>query len=270
MIAYYGRKATHMNCKINRTHNKLANVFGPEFDKSPEEIVNIIRKISKLELIGPGYNPIEVEVALYNNDYYIRPGDARNHFIKEFQKIFSESKNLEKVMDQKMAYIGTTIRLSCLIKKYFDETYFEEQAKQRTSNVMVSMNKDKLRTYLKKLDRVKLESFLNMVISCRLARGWFITNSSSTDFWGKIHESCRAVGVNVPEALDSVEGQRFLKNNKNYFFDALDAKVIANLLCDAIDLNIKMATSAAKKLCNSGCSAMLDYIRREVNAEMSA
>ena len=71
-----------MNCKINRTHNKLANVFGPEFDKSPEEIVNIIRKISKLELIGPGYNPIEVEVALYNNDYYIRPGDARNNFIK--------------------------------------------------------------------------------------------------------------------------------------------------------------------------------------------
>ena len=136
--------------------------------------------------------------------------------------------------------------------------------------MMVSMNKDKLRTYLKKLDRVKLESFLNMVISCRLARGWFISNSSSTDFWAKIHESCREVGVKVPEALDSVEGQRFLKNNKNYFFDALDAKVIANLLCDAIDLNIKMATSAAKKLCNSGCSAMLDYIRREVNAEISA
>ena len=270
MIAYYGRKVTHMNCKINRTNNKIDHVWGAKFDKSPEEIINIIRKISKQKLIGPGYNPVEVEVALYNNDYYIRPGASRNHFIKEFQKIFSERKNLEKVMDQNMAYIGTTIQLSCLIKKYFDETYFEEQAKQRTSNAMVSMNKDKLRTYLKRLDRFKLESFLNMVISCRLARGWFITNSNSTDFWEKIHESCRAVGVNVPEALDSVEGQRFLKNNKNYFFDALDAKVIANLLCNAIDLNIKMATSAAKKLCNSGCSAMLDYIRREVNAEISA
>ena len=108
-----------------------------------------------------------------------------------------------------------------------------------------------------------------MVISCRLARGWFITNSSSTDFWAKIHESCRAVGVNVPEALDSVEGQRFLNNNKNYFFDALDTKVIANLLCDAIDLNVKMATSAAKKLCNSGCNAMLDYIKREANVKIS-
>ena len=258
-----------MKCNINRTTNNFANVMGPEFNQSPEEIINIIKKVSKLKAIGPGYTPIEVEVALYNNDYYIRPGETRHRFIKEFQEIFVKTKSLKKVLGENIAYIGTTIQLLGLIQKFFDETYFEEQVKQRLSSETITINKDKLRTYLKKLDSARLESYLNMVISCRLARGWFVTNSSSTNFWAKIHESCRAVGVNVPEALDSVEGQKFLKNNKNYFFDALDTKVIANLLCDAIDLNIKTATSAARKLCNSGCNAMLDYIKREANAKIS-
>ena len=261
--ADYGGKVTHMKCNINRTTNNFANVFGPEFDKHPEEIINIIRKVSKLKVIGPGYNPKEVEITLYNNDYYVRPGATRQRFIKEFQEIFAKTKQLKKVLGENVAYIGTTIQLLCLIQKFFDETYFEEQVKQRLSSETITINKDKLRTYLNKLDSARLESFLNMVISCRLEKGWFITNASSTGFWAKIHESCRAAGVNVPEALDTGEGQKFLKSNKNFYFNALDTKVIANMLCDAIDLNIDMATSAAQKLYNYGCDAMIDYIKRE-------
>ena len=95
MIAYDGRKEKHMKCKINRTVNSnTANVFGPEFDKTPEEIINIIRKISKLHAIGPDYNPIEVEVALYNNDYYVRPGDTKQRFMREFKKIYEGTNSL--------------------------------------------------------------------------------------------------------------------------------------------------------------------------------
>ena len=96
----------------------------------------------------------------------------------------------------------------------------------------------------------------------------FVTDVSSAGFWAKIYESCRAAGVNVPEELDSNEGLEFLnnKNNKSFYFKALSTKVIANMLCDAIDLDIEVATSAAKKLYTSGCDAMSNYIHREIGA----
>ena len=39
--------------------------------------------------------------------------------------------------------------------------------------------------------------------------------------------------------------------------------MIANMLCDAIDLDIEVATSAAKKLYKSGYDAMINYINRK-------
>ena len=137
-------------------------------------------------------------MALYNNDYYVRPGVTKQRFLKAFQEIFATTKQLGKVLGENAAYIGTTIQLLCLIQKFFDEIYFEEQVKQRLSSETISINKDKLRTYLNKLDRNKLESFLEMVIICRQHHGLFITNVSSAGFWEKIHESCREAGVNVP------------------------------------------------------------------------
>jgi hypothetical protein len=90
----------------------------------------------------------------------------------------------------------------------------------------------------------------------------FVTDVGSAGFWKKIHESCRAVGVDVPQELDSVEGQKFLNNNKNVYFKVLSTKVIANMLCDAIDLDIEVASAAAKKLYKSGYDAMINYINR--------
>jgi hypothetical protein len=80
----------------------------------------------------------------------------------------------------------------------------------------------------------------------------------------KIHEACRAAGVNVPEEFDSIEGQMFLNNNPGYYFNALSTKVIANMLCDAIDLDVEMALSAAKKLYNSGLDTMINYINSKI------
>ena len=57
-----------MKCNINRTTNSMANVFGSRFDLSTEEIINTIKKISKLDVIDLTFNPLDVEVALYNND----------------------------------------------------------------------------------------------------------------------------------------------------------------------------------------------------------
>ena len=59
-----------------------------------------------------------------------------------------------------------------------------------------------------------------------------------------------------------------MENNRTYYFNILSSKVLANLLCDAIDLDVNIATSAAQKLYNSGRSAMIEYIKREVKEKI--
>ena len=250
----------------NRTNNNMANVFGSQFDLSTEEIINIIRKMYNLKVIDFTFNPIEVEVALYNNDYYVRPGIAKERFVKELMELFAESKLQMGEADDKLIHFRYIILSLNIIKNYFDEAYFEEQVKRRKRSEAFVVNKDKLRMYLKKLDRDKLESFLDMMVICRRQYGLFISDINSAGFWAKIHDACRAAGVNVPEEFDSIEGQRFLNdsNNKSYYFNALSTKIIANMLCDAIDLDIAMASSAAKKLYTSGCDAMVNYIKQKV------
>ena len=255
-----------MKCNINKTkhHTGFANVFGPEFEKSPEEIINIIKKVIAIKVIDSTFNPVEVEVALYNSDYYVRP-TARIQFMMACKRAFE---GLEKEFDKNdegLYYLNWYLNAFALVKTNFDAEYFEEQVKQRMSSKIITINKNKLRMHLSKLDRVKLESFLNMVINCRLEKGWFLTNGSSTSFWAKIHESCRTAGLNVPEDFSSVEGQKFLNNNPGYYFNVLSTKAIANLLCDAIDLNVETATVAAKKLNNSGHEAMINYINRKIS-----
>lgn len=253
-----------MKCNINRTTNSMANVFGSRFDLSAEEIINTIKKISKLDVIDLTFNPLDVEVALYNNDYYIRPGVTKERFMMECRKAFGKIKPLHGKMDDNLLYFSYVIQVLDIIKKFFDEAYFEEQVRRRSQSATFTVNKDKLRMYLKKLDKEDLELFLNTVVGCRLKRGMFITDVSSSGFWAKIYEACRAAGVNVPQDLDSVEGQKFLNTNKSFYFKALSTKVFANMLCDAIDLDIEVAASAAKKLYNSGSREMINYINRKI------
>jgi hypothetical protein len=242
------------------THN-MANVFGPEFNLNNEEIINTIKKIFKLEVIDLTFNPLDVEVAFYNNDYYIRPGIAKDCFMMKCGKAFKELKAQQGKMDDNLLHFSYLIQVYGIIKEFFDEAYFEEQVRRRSQAATRTVNKDKLRMYLKKLDKDGLEMFLSMVVTCRRQRGMFITDVSSAGFWEKIHESCRAAGVNVPHELDSVEGQKFLNSNPNVYFQVLSTKVIANMLCDAIDIDIEVAASAAKKLYKSGYNAMINYIR---------
>ena len=261
-----------MNCKINRTKSNMAEAYGPEFNFTTDEIINIIRNTYQISAIGPGFNPIEVEVTLYNNDYYIRPGDVKNRFMKEFEKILSESNPLIKGLGfgDNMAYLCRIVQILALIQKYFDESYFKEQIAHRNQQIKPNVNKEKLGKFLKKLNKENFELFFSVVIEGRLEYGLFITEASSANLWRKIRESCRAAGANIPADSNIQELKEFMGNNRTYFFDILNCKVLANLLCDAIDLDITMATSAAQKLYNSGRSAMIEYIKREVKEKISA
>ena len=260
-----------MNCKINRTTNNMADVYGPEFNFTTDEIINIIRNTYQISTIGPGFNPIEVEVTLYNNDYYIRPGDVKNRFMEEFEKILSESNSLVKGLGfgDNMAYLCRIVQILVLIQKYFDESYFKEQIARRNQPIKPNVNKEKLGKFLKKLNKENFELFFSVVIEGRLEYGLFITDVSSANLWRKIRESCRAAGANVPEDIHLEELNEFMENIRTYYFNILSSKVLANLLCDAIDLDVNIATSAAQKLYNSGRSAMIEYIKREVKEKIS-
>ena len=254
-----------MRFEHNSNINNQASVFGEEFNLKPEEIINIIEKVCKPKYRDTSFDPKEVEIALYNCDYYIRPGAPKTRFVIECMKILQEYKWNKVKVDLDSLYTKTMLRVCVLIKNFFDEEYFNEKSKQRKTNSALNVKKVKLVMYLKRLDKGQLESFFNTIFSCRSNYGLFISDMSSATFWEEIRRACIKAGLDVPFELDSLEGQRFLYNNKGYYFKVLSTKTIASMLSNAIDLNIDMATSAAKKLRKYGYPAMLTYINTTVS-----
>ena len=242
----------------------MANLFGSEFNFTDEEIIDIIRRTHELKYFTPGFNPTEVEVTLFNKDYYIRPGTNNDNFMSKIMNVHRETEKMRGDMDDNLLHLIFIIQLLGVIKDCFDEVYFEEQIARRKQSTKIITNKDKLRKYMKKFNTEQLKTFLINLFICKNSYGLFISSISSTHFWESIHTACREKGTQVPLDFSTAEGQAFLKNNLNFYFDVLDNKVISNMLCDAIDLNIKVATSAAKKLYEFGGDAMINYIKHEV------
>jgi hypothetical protein len=254
-----------MKCNIkNKINNSMARVFGDDFNFSNEEIIEIIEKIYKLEAIDTNLRHEHVEVALYNCDYYIRPGKDKELFMEQFQNIFNQAKADFKVIPEWMAQWHCSIALIELIKQRFDEKYFNEQVKRRKT-ADDSACKDKLESYIKKLDNNQLKYFLTLIVSYRLSHGLFVSNNASTAFWAEIHEECRKRGYKTPYCLDTEEGKRFLINNNFYYFKILDKDTIATKLCDAIDLDVTLAEALAEKFYECGYEAATQYLNTMLN-----
>jgi hypothetical protein len=184
--------------------------------------------------------------------------------------VHRETEEMRGDIDDNLLHLIFIIQLLGVIKDCFDEVYFEEQIARRKQSTKIITNKNKLKKYIKKFNTEQLKTFLINLIICKNSYGMFISSISSTHFWESIHTACREKGTEVPLDFSTAEVQAFLKNNLNVYFDVLDTKVISNMLCDAIDLNIKVATSAAKKLYEFGSDAMIDYVKHEANARTSA
>ena len=259
-----------MKCNYkNNRNNSLAKAFGEDFNFSNEEIIEIIEKIYKLEVIDTNFRHEHVEVALYNCDYYIRPGKAKELFMKQFESIFKQTKADLRAMPEWMAQWHCSIALIELIKQRFDEKYFEEQVKRRRLDTSAA-HKDKLESYIKKFDDNQLKSFLTLIISYRLNNGLFVSNNASNAFWVEIEEECRKSGYKTPYCFDTEEGKRFLEKNNLYFFKVLSKEMIAAKLCDAIDLDVTLAEVVAKKFYESGYEATTQYLNTMINIRKHA
>ncbi len=255
-----------MKCNMN---NSMAKAYGEGFNLSTEEIINTIEKIYRLENIDTNFRHEDVEVALYNYDYYIRPGKDKILFIKRFEKIFWEIKKDLKDKPEWLVRWRCSLELMKLIKESFDEVYFKEQVARRT-RVMIPTGKGKLVSCLQKFDENQLKVFIRLVTHCRRQYGLFISETSSAALWKTMADKCRELGCDVPMAFDTKAGQDFLSRDPLYFFKWLDQKTIAVELCDAIDLDIALAVSTAKKFYKCGYEATLNYLNIKLRGRTSA
>ena len=249
-----------MKCNINNMdNNSMAKAYGEDFNLCTEEIINTIEKIYKLESIDTNFRHEDVDVALYNCDYYIRPGKEKTQFMKKLQEIVREIKKDLYDKPEWLVHRRFSMEAIKLIKESFDEKYFMEQIACGREDIS-PVEKDKLISYFKRFDERQLKEFFTIMIVSRHEHGLFISGPSSAILWSNIDDACRELGHKVPMELDSDEGRKFIANNPIYYLKWLDKKIIANILCEAIDKDLSLANSVAKKFYKSGYEATLNYI----------
>lgn len=250
-------------------NNKMVVANSTHFNVSTEQVIRSIEQVNKLEWIGPDFDSDAVYIAIENSDYYIRPGVNKVMFLRQFEEIFTEYKRLDKGTDSHTtAKAIMTMKFIKLIKTSFDESYFKEQIARRRNHVVG--NKDTLRNYLKRFDEAQLKEFIRIVILYRVNYGLFISNTSSDDMWEDFNRECRKIDQTIPSEMDLPAGKALISKDPLYFFDYLSKKDIANILCDAIDLDVSLAGSVAKKLYKCGEEATLNYLNIKLKERTSA
>ena len=246
-----------------KVDNKNLNNSAYEHRLSTDEIVAAISKICLPEPSEVDVEEKDLGLALANYDYFVKPGLPRKMFMSAFAHIFSEAKKLNNGQTTDAMYWN---QLLSLMRSFFDRAYFEAQIVRRRFN---PASKKKLAAQMKRFSQEQLYAFFSYMFIYKADHSLFISTYNGNIFWEAIANECRAVGLNVPRELDSVEGQRFLKMNPNFYFKVLSVKQISTLLLEAIDLDMNIAASAAKRLNEQGVYAMAKYLDLKVR-EMSA
>ena len=246
----------------NNTNNPMAKIFGNEFNLSTKEVADCIERVYKMDISNDCFRFEDVDVALCNSDYYVRPGESKRAFKQEWMKVFIEANAIDDNEFKTFYIMFNTIKL---IRKYFDEEYFQEQIARRQIS---TGDKIKLKTYMSKFNKTQLFRFMIAVRTTKSEKGMFISEASHVALFKEIDDECRRNGANIPIALNSPEGVELLRQHPFYYFEILSTKTISDLLCEAIDLDVNLATTIAGKLWNSGYEAMLNYLNEKLNIEL--
>ena len=124
-------------------------------------------------------------------------------------------------------------------------------------------SKTMLRNYLYSFNCKQLKIFIRFVIQGRREARLFISNVSSFQFWTTIGEECRKKNPTDPRLQAKYLCESF-GGNSFYFFDYLSKKKIAEIFCDHIDKDIKLAEKAAHIFCKSGIKEAGEYVNAEL------
>jgi hypothetical protein len=248
--------------KVNvKNMNRNDSVY--ERPRSTDEVIAAIERICIPDIPNIQLAPKDLDIALANYDYFVKPGIPQRQFANKFSCIFSALKN--RAEDDDDAFVRYDMALLMLIRGSFDQSYFDLQIMRRKR----PFDSRKLAIQMKRFNQEQLFHFFHHIIIYRVNHGLFISTFNSNELWERLANECREVGLNVPRELDSIEGQHFLRSNPYYYFDVLSVKKISDILFDAINLDVNIATSAAKRLNERGVDAMARYLNMKVR-EMSA
>lgn len=221
------------------------------------EVKNAIETIVKLDVVGEEFPHKELDLAIVNCDYYVRPGVARSGFMFWFNRIMDGEfptelldKNIPKEMRIPMMLAG-------LVRTFFDKSYFEEFF----STTVMEVNCSIVKKIMKNFSTKELKNFFILLINGRGRGEMFISNANSTNMWKKFNDECRNIDNSVPEINKMSTGYSdFTQNNPIYFFNYLKPKQITEIICDSIDKNVDIAEKLARLLHDSGYSEAKRYL----------
>lgn len=221
------------------------------------EVKNAIETIVKLDVIGEEFPHKELDLAIVNCDYYVRPGVERTAFMFWFHRIMDGEFSTELLDKNIPKEMRVPMTLAGLVRTFFDKSYFEEFCNTPVMTVNCSIVKKIIKNFSTK----ELKNFFILLINGRGRGDMFISNSNSTNMWKRINDECRNVDNSIPKINEmSMAYSAFTHNNPIYFFDYLPSKKIAEIICDSIDKNMDIAEKLARLLQNSGYSDAKRYL----------
>ena len=221
------------------------------------DVKNAIETIVKLDVVGEEFPHKELDLAVVNCDYYIRPGINRKMFMFWFDNIKAGQFNFNLIDPNIPEDYRIPMILIGLVKTFFDKTYFEEQIKIPAKKI----DNIRLKKCIQKLNKTDLLKFFILLLTGRHSGDLFISNSNSVNMWIRFNDACRKVDASIPVITEKTSGYSNLtSNNPAYFFDFLSTKQITNIICDSIDNHGNDAEKLAQILYNSGYEAAKSYL----------
>ena len=245
--------------------NSVTRTFGDAFNKGIEETIENIKMINRLENFSIDINFEDIEMVMYNCDYYVRNEADKDEFIRKCDKIFRERKIVEKENSEWFSWCWWAANIVELIQRSFDETYFKEQIALRRKNAAPG-SKCKLRMYFEKFSMEQLKEYFKLVHYCMMEHGWFVSPNEWDEMSFSLEmNAAQEIHKRFPdmnsEMLNSIEEKPL------YFLDYLDKEYIEYVLFVGIDDHVTVAENIAEMLYNCGYKPTLQYVMAEITAE---
>ena len=216
-----------------------------------KNIVDYIRYVNEVDLKDGTIDLSNVDIAVENCDYYIKPGRNRALFLAEFGKYMR--KLSVKASTEEMGRF--TLQMATLVQRYFDKDYFE----YRINRANEIPNKQLLKLYLEKFNCSQILEFWGFIINARYNYDLFMSNESATHMLTTFNAMCRKKDTSIPGIWEP-RYEAYIAKNPAYHFKYLSKKTIVKVFCDHIDKDTRLAGEAAREYYKFGVDAARNYV----------
>ncbi len=220
-----------------------------------KNIVDYIRYVTEVDLMDETIDLSNVDIAVKNCDYYIRPGRNRALFLAEFGKYMREF----NIQPSAKAEVHFTVQMAALVQRHFDKDYFEHKVNQANE----IPNKTLLKLYLDKFNCSQILEFWGFIINARYNYDLFMSNESATHMLTTFNVMCMKKDGSIPGIWEP-RYEEYIAKNPAYHFKYLSKKTIVKVFCDHIDKDTRLAGEAAREYYKFGTNAAHNYVMKKL------